>query len=239
MANEKDSQKLIENVYARMASREGAGMERGAIELAKDARDVFVQVTKAGGFVDQMHRGMLAREVYVQYLKQDWYFLFHFNRAYAMAMVKAKDVEEQRAFFELMVSVGDELREHKARCALLGVSMDEKMNMTSAPVKATENYVRFLESLHSSSLRELLAGMAPCMRLYATLGKWYASEGLEHAGIYRDWFEAYASNEFAALAFRLESLMLNSGDEEQLTATIRANYLRAMELERDFFAAWA
>ncbi|CAN0538855.1 unnamed protein product, partial [Scytosiphon promiscuus] len=46
------------------------------------------------------------------------------------------------------------------------------------PLKATSEYVNFLLAVASdpaSSVAQVLASMAPCMRLYAFLGKvWYA-----------------------------------------------------------------
>lgn len=55
------------------------------------------------------------------------------------------------------------------------------------PVAATADYVEFLEgvaSSPSSSVAQVLASMAPCMRLYAFLGKvglWQSSVGIAFA----------------------------------------------------------
>ena len=53
---------------------------------------------------------------------------------------------------------------------------------------------------------------------------------------YREWVETYASEEFEALASRLEALLDHLGGDE---AALRAHYRTAMTLEHRFWdAAW-
>ena len=82
-----------------------------------------------------------------------------------------------------------------------------------------------------ATIREIIAAMTPCMRLYAWLGQQLASPG-HTPGPYRDWVETYASDEFAGLATNLEHLL----DElAQDTPQIRFNYKYALRCELDFF----
>ena len=206
-----------------------------AAALFSRTRASFADIIAPGGFVDKMHKGALDRGVYAQYLAIDRYFLFHFNRAYAMALIKARTVDEQRVFHALIGGVLDEMRLHVSACARWGVDADYYM-ASHPPEPAAEKYVKFLESLHEGSMEGLIAGMVPCMRLYSALGSGFAKIGLDACGPYREWFDAYASTEMNALATQLESLL--PADVEDLTTEIIDNYKRAMELERDFFEAW-
>ena len=187
-----------------------------------------------------MATGALEREKYLRYLSQDAYFLFHFNRAYARALTKAKDVEAQAKFHALIGGVLDELKLHETTCARWNV------DLTAVEVHdASRAYVEFLETLHEGSMGELVAGMVPCMRLYASLGRAFLHPSddddapdlggarLEDSPYY-EWFEAYGSDEMEALARRLESLL-----PETVEDVVAERYVEAMRLERDFFAAHA
>ena len=54
------------------------------------------------------------------------------------------------------------------------------------------------------------------------------------APLYRDWVKTYADPGFEALAARLETLLDRHATD---SASVRANYRRAMELEYGFFDA--
>ena len=186
-----------------------------------------------------MATGALEREKYLRYLAQDAYFLFHFNRAYARALTKAEDVETQATFHALIGGVLDELKLHASAC--------ERWNVDPSAIEvhdASRAYVEFLESLHERSMEELVAGMVPCMRLYASVAKSFLrndGDASDPGGArvvedspYYEWFEAYGSEEMETLARRLESLL-----PETVEDAVVERYVEAMRLERDFFAAHA
>ena len=159
-----------------------------------DVAKYVAEMTASGSFVHQMATGELPREKYLRYLSQDAYFLFHFNRAYAQALRLAADVEEQRVFHELIGGVLDELKLHAAACEKWGV------DLRAVEVHAASRaYVEFLESLHAKSLLELVAGMIPCMRLYAYVGRYFVTRADAdvdgspdpRTSPYAEWFEAY------------------------------------------------
>lgn len=183
-----------------------------------------------GSFVHQMATGTLAREKYLKYLATDAAFLFAFNRAYAMALVKAGDVKQQAVFHALIGGVLDELKLHEGACAKWGVDPSEVDIHPAATA-----YIDFLERLHCSTLDELVAGMVPCMRLYAALGRKFVGESLVSPDSpYAQWFEAYGGDEMEGLAAQLETLL-----PEVVTDAVEENYVEAMRLEREFFAAHA
>jgi thiaminase len=100
----------------------------------------------------------------------------------------------------------DELKLHEDACARWGV--DDGALETIHP--ASRAYVDFLTALQSPDvpMDELVAGMTPCMRLYAALGRDYLDRGLVAEGCaYREWFDAYGGDEMGALAASLEALL--------------------------------
>jgi thiaminase/transcriptional activator TenA len=100
----------------------------------------------------------------------------------------------------------DELKLHEDACARWGV--DDGALETIHP--ASRAYVDFLTALQSPDvpMDELVAGMTPCTRLYAALGRDYLDRGLVAEGCaYREWFDAYGGDEMGALAASLEALL--------------------------------
>merc|ERR1712070_483926 len=93
--------------------------------------------------------------------------------------------------------------------------------------------------------------MVPCIRLYAALARRIASEqkqckvdpslGPSSAGVYQEWVDTYAADDFEALASKLEGMLdrLAARPLAPSRALLREHYVRAMELELGFFGAWA
>ena len=105
---------------------------------------------------------------------------------------------------------------------------------TVDPFPETVRYTEFLiATARGLDLGQILAAMAPCMRLYAYLGQAMAKDGIPNHR-YRTWIETYASDEFEALAALLETQLDAKTANE---AAERAAYRTAMECELAFFGA--
>ena len=95
----------------------------------------------------------------------------------------------------------EELKLHKSYTEKLQVSLDDV-----TPLPATQAYVDFLlHTARQGQLGETIAGMTPCMRLYAFLGQTLAKKDVAPA--YADWVKTYSDPGFEALAVRLEELL--------------------------------
>ena len=179
-------------------------------------------------FVQGLGDGALPVASFKSYVAQDAYFLDAFARAYAFCLAHGTSRDDLYGFSELIAGVLEELKLHKSYTERLQVTLD---GMT--PMPATLAYVDFLlGTARRGDLGETIAGMTPCMRLYAFLGQALAQKDVAPA--YADWVKTYADPGFEALAVRLEGLLdLHATD----TPAVRANYRRAMELEYGFFDA--
>lgn len=182
-------------------------------------------------FVQGLATGALPVDRFAGYVAQDAYFLDAFVRAYALALAKSPDPESLRSFADLMAGALDELALHAGYAARWGIDLQPP------PAPATLAYTDFL--LRVASLEpagHAAAAMTPCMRLYAFLGRRLLPMTADDSP-FREWVETYASDEFEALALRLESLLDRlAGDADVL----RSHYRTAMDLEFRFFdAAWS
>lgn len=179
-------------------------------------------------FVQGLGDGSLAVGAFKGYVAQDAYFLDAFARAYAFCLAHGTSREDLFGFSELIAGVLDELKLHKGYTEKLGVSLDGV-----TPLASTRAYVDFLlGNARQGNLGETIAGMTPCMRLYAYLGQALAKKDVAPA--YADWVKTYADPGFEALAVRLEELLDQHAAD---SPAVRANYRRAMELEYGFFDA--
>lgn len=181
-------------------------------------------------FVKGMATGTLSADRFAAYIAQDAYFLDAFVRAYALALAKSPDHDSLRSLADLLAGALDELSLHAGYAARWGIDLQPD------PAPATLAYTDFL--LRVASLEpagHAAAAMTPCMRLYAFLGQRLLPVTAEDSP-YREWVETYASDEFEALALRLESLLDRLGGDGD---ALRSHYRTAMELEYRFFdAAW-
>jgi len=179
-------------------------------------------------FVQGLGDGSLATAAFKSYVAQDAYFLDAFARAYAFCLAHGTSREDLFGFSELIAGVLEELKLHKSYTEKLQVSLDGV-----TPLAATQAYVDFLlGNGRQGHLGETIAGMTPCMRLYAWLGQTLAKTDVAPA--YADWVKTYSDPGFEALAVRLEELL----DQHAVDSpAVRANYRRAMELEYGFFDA--
>ncbi|HTR88419.1 MAG TPA: TenA family protein [Reyranella sp.] len=179
-------------------------------------------------FVQGLGDGSLSTASFRSYVAQDAYFLDAFARAYAFCLAHGTSRDDLYGFAELIAGVLEELKLHKSYTERLRIDLDDV-----TPLPATQAYVDFLlGTARRGDLGETIAGMTPCMRLYAFLGQTLAKK--EVAPAYADWVKTYADPGFEALAVRLEALLdLHAVD----SVAVRDNYRRAMELEYGFFDA--
>lgn len=145
-------------------------------------------------FVAGLGDGSLQREVFLTYLRQDYLFLIHFARAWALGVTKAGSLDEMRACAETVRAlVADEMTLHLQVCAASGIG--------AAELEATEErlaciaYTRFvLDTGHSGDFLDLLAALAPCVMGYGEIGARLSREARSEA--YGDWIAAYGGPDY-------------------------------------------
>jgi thiaminase/transcriptional activator TenA len=183
----------------------------------------------ADPFVAGLATGATSRERFAWYVGQDAAFLDVFARAYALALARSPDRAQLLEFTELLQGVVAELRLHGAYAARWGIDLD-----AVEPGPACLAYTDFLRAVAAlEPLPQVMAAMAPCMRLYAWLGRELLPL-LDPASPYAEWVRTYADPAFQALAGRVDALLSLPGGDGVAMA---ARYRRAMSLELAFFRA--
>ena len=150
-----------------------------------------------------------------------------FRKAYALGIAKCDDIETAKILHKLMGGVLEELNLHKEYSKTLGIDLDNVK-----PLKACKAYTDFLLKVAwNDSLPEIISAMAPCMILYAWLGKSLEKTANQNSQ-YIKWIKTYSSEEMQLLAKEMETLVDNLCLDNE---TIRENYKYAMQLELEFF----
>ena len=183
-------------------------------------------------FVQGLKTGNLPKNIFQEYLAQDYYFLESFSRAYGLAVSKSKDKNSIKVLSQLLVGVSEELILHET------YAKEWDIDLTNNYIKpATKNYTAFLDEVSKKqNAVEIMFAMTPCMRLYSWIGKSLSKNVLNNP--YKEWIITYSDKNFDNLAKSLENLIDSSKEEYDFN---QANYLykRAMELELEFFNAYS
>ncbi|MGY6536285.1 MAG: TenA family protein [Pararhodobacter sp.] len=154
-------------------------------------------------FVEGLRRGDLPRANFLHYLRQDYVFLIHFSRAWALAAAKADTLAEmQAASAALHALVHHEMPLHVTLCAREGIDAAALEATQEAPANLA--YTRYvLEAGYSGDFLDLVAAHAPCVLGYGEIGRRLAGSG----GPYAEWIDTYAGDAYQALCHDVGALI--------------------------------
>jgi thiaminase/transcriptional activator TenA len=191
-------------------------------------------------FVRGIADGSLPEPAFRHYLVQDYLFLIHFARAYALAGYKAETLEEIRAATRTASAISDtEMGLHVSYCAERGIT-EAEMRATPEGV-ATMAYTRYvMERGMAGDLLDLYAALAPCVLGYAEIGLRLAADPATRlaGNPYGSWIEMYAGDEYQQVARDsatfIEDLARRRGAEARFGALART-FGEATRLEAAFW----
>ncbi len=157
-------------------------------------------------FVEGLRTGDLPREAYLRYLRQDYLFLVHFSRAWALAVVKSEALDEMKTAASVVDAlVNHEMRLHVETCAAEGISERDLHAAEEAP--ETLAYTRYvLDAGLSGDFLDLMAALAPCVLGYGEIGARLGAQAPPD-GPYRDWIAAYAGEDYQTLCRSVGALI--------------------------------
>lgn len=190
-------------------------------------------------FVAGLGDGSLPQAAYLHYLRQDYVFLIHFARAWALAAAKAGTYDEMAAASATVHAlVHVEMPLHVQTCAASGI---DRAALEATPEAAGNlAYTRYvLEAGYSGDFLDLLAALAPCVLGYGEIGL-----RLQNAkGPYAPWCATYGGAAYQALC-RDVGALLDSALERRLgqnwnslprAQTLQARFTTATRLEIGFW----
>ncbi|MBM3488741.1 MAG: thiaminase II [Alphaproteobacteria bacterium] len=160
-------------------------------------------------FVRALGDGTLPADSFRHYLVQDYVFLIHFARAYALAAYKSETLADMRSAQAVLAAILDvEMGLHVAYCAEWGI--DAATLETAPEAEATIAYTRFvLDAGHAGDVLDLHVALAPCMLGYAEIGLGLAADPATRrdGNPYAPWIAMYSGDEFVAAAHAQAALI--------------------------------
>jgi len=193
-------------------------------------------------FVKGIGDGTLPRSSFLHYLAQDYVFLIHFSRAWAMAIVKAETQEEMRLSAGMVDAlVNFETKLHVELCKREGISEDELFNVAEEPANLA--YTRYvMDAGISGDFLELIAALAPCVFGYGQIGLELSKTKVE-GNQYQEWIDTYASAEYQEVCTNTAKMIDNAikyrlGDDAQnlpIWSRLQERFTMATKLEIDFW----
>ena len=190
-------------------------------------------------FVTELGAGTLAPAAFRHYLQQDYLFLIHFVRAYALAAYKSRNLAELRQAADGLKTILDvELDLHIGYCREWNITEDDLARLPEA--RATLAYTRYvLDTGNRGDLLDLHVALAPCLIGYGEIANWLEAQPFtRHAGNpYAAWIAMYAGAEFQR-AMHAEIAWLDARLAEVTPARfddLATTFRDATRLEIDFW----
>jgi thiaminase/transcriptional activator TenA len=153
-------------------------------------------------FVQRIGDGTLPEKCFRHYLMQDYLFLIHFSRAWALAAYKADNLTDMRTAAEnLNAHINVEMNLHLKYCTGWGITEQDLESLEESP--ANMAYTRYvLERGLAGDILDLHVALAPCIIGYAIIGSsLFKDSATRLAGNpYCEWIEMYAGEEYQTVA---------------------------------------
>ena len=218
----------------------GLSLDQGVFgRLRRDAGDAWTRYVRHP-FVLALGAGTLPRSAFQHFLQQDYLFLIHFARAYALAGFKSDTLADIRAASAAVSAIVDaEMPLHVSYCADWGLA---EAQMAAEPeALETMAYTRFvLERGLAGDRLDLDVALAPCVVGYGEAVQLLLADPATQRGEnpYNAWMDAYASDEYrtvaAAAIDNLDRQFSRRGGEARYPALL-ATFIAATRLEEAFW----
>ena len=191
-------------------------------------------------FPSRLAEGTLDTSAFQHFLIQDYIFLKHFSRAWALVIYKADSVSVmQEAVAVLNGLLNYEMAMHIEYCSQWGVPW-EQIDLAQE-ARANMAYTRYvLDAGLSGDLLDLLTALAPCVIGYAEIGQKCAAKvgnGIDRHP-FSKWIEMYSDQEFQELAASVKKLMndlyAENGQPTRINKLARI-FTDATRLEQSFW----
>lgn len=190
-------------------------------------------------FVRRLGAGTLEPGAFRYYLQQDYLFIQHFARAYALAVYKSRNMADLRQAFDTLKAIIDtELTLHVDYCRQWGITDHDLARLPED--RATMAYTRYvLDAGNRGDVLDMHVALAPCLVGYGEIANMLNSDPttVRAANPYDAWIAMYESDEFQS-AMRSEIEWLNerlAGVNDQRFEELVGIFRDAVRLEIDFW----
>jgi thiaminase/transcriptional activator TenA len=194
-------------------------------------------------FVQGLADGSLPDAAFLHYMVQDYVYLVHYARAWALGVVKAETHEEMRLCSATVDSIiNHEFSLHITACTERGIAEASLFNAS----EDLENvaYTRYvLDSGLQGDFLDLILALAPCAFGYGEIGL-RLKQSLKPGNPYEKWINTYAGDAFQSVCVDVgklidEAIIRRIGaapSDSPRWPKLQARFTKAVELETSFWA---
>lgn len=186
-------------------------------------------------FVRGLGDGSLPRRSFFKFLEQDYHYLLHYSRAWALGVTKAGTPREMSLCADMARALlAGEAESHLEFCREAGVDPDSVRHAREE--LETIAYTRYvLDAGHSGDFLDLMATVAPCTFGYGWIGRTLTAGAT--SDIYRPWIDGYGGTEFQNSCNEFATV-LDAAVEERLGKDFTASRRWPALCERFRTASW-
>ncbi|WNN42881.1 MULTISPECIES: TenA family protein [Winslowiella] len=190
-------------------------------------------------FIQQLAVGTLDQSAFRRYLTQDYLFLIHFARAYALLVYKMRTLPDIRAASASLNAIVSELPLHVGYCAEWGLREAEMAAQPEA--METINYTRYVLDIgQSGDALELLVALMPCVAGYAEIGLRLLDDPktVMEGNPYARWMQNYGDSDYLAGVQRALDLLERTGQQRGAASrfsSLSTIFTTATQLEAAFW----
>lgn len=148
-------------------------------------------------FVAKLAAGTLPEEVFKNYMTQDYLYLTHFARTYALAAYKSQKMDDITRASEIVLHIRREMELHLMYCAEFGITQAQ-IEKTPESVACTA-YARYVLDIGSAGdLLGLYVALAPCLLGYGQAARRLYDDptSKKEGNRYWRWVENYVAEDY-------------------------------------------
>ena len=193
-------------------------------------------------FVTALATGDLPRNEFLAWLVQDYLYVVHYTRAYAMLIYKSATTEQMRSAANIVHGLlNNEMSMHRRQLAQAGISeADIEATPETLETLAYSRYI--LDRGNTGDLLDLTVTLSACLAGYGEIGLRLMSDPAtkREGNPYTDWIETYGGSDYIQLVreglSRLEDLAETHGGYVRYPMLLK-QFREAVRLETAFWNA--
>lgn len=193
-------------------------------------------------FVRELAAGTLPMDEFLEWMVQDYLYLVHYTRAYALLIYKSGTLEQMRSAAGIVFGLlNNEMSLHRRQMQEAGVG-EAELEQAEESIE-TLAYSRYLlDRAQTGDMLDLLVTLSACLAGYGEIGMRLLADPRTRleGNPYRDWIETYGGGEYNDLVRSgltgMEAVSRAYGGEARYPMLLQ-QFRQAVRLEAAFWNA--
>ncbi|WP_297638111.1 thiaminase II [uncultured Clostridium sp.] len=146
-------------------------------------------------FILGMKDGTLDKELFRDYLVQDYLYLKEYAKVFCMGIIKSKDMEEMRFLYKSISGTMEEGASHIRYMEELGITEKEAESMKAE--NENVNYTNYMINVSlQGDIKEIAIATLVCSWSYGFIGEHLLEEAKLEGNYYKEWIALYGDGSY-------------------------------------------